>query len=143
MMEAAVVVGLDGNPIHWHSPPGRTSVAIPDTRTLWDVLWENRDNLAGVAHSHPGSGLPGPSLEDVTTFAAVESGLGRRLNWWIISTDRVVHLRWQGPGDLQYAGREVSPASDACRWIAQLHRVSYNTERGTYAPLANAILPLR
>ena len=42
-------------------------------------------DLAGVAHSHPGGGIPTPSWEDLTTFAAVEDGLGQRLVWWIVS----------------------------------------------------------
>ena len=136
MMEAAVVVGLDGSPLHWHSPPGRTSVAIPDTRDLWTVIWENKDNLAGIAHSHPGSGLPGPSYEDVTTFSSIENALGRRLDWWIISTDRVILARWCGPEPLKYQGREINPASEPCRWLNELHRLSYNTP-----PLINALLP--
>jgi proteasome lid subunit RPN8/RPN11 len=124
MMEAAVVVGLDGSPLHWHSPPDRTSVAIPDSAAFWNVLWEHRDNLAGVAHSHPGSGLPTPSHEDETTFSAIEAALGRRLSWWITSTDRVIVLRWKGPAPLLYRGREVDPASEPCIWLEGLRTLS-------------------
>lgn len=124
MMEAAVVVSLAGDPLHWHVPPGRTLAAIPDTRDLWDVLWENRDNLAGVAHSHPGSGRPVPSYEDLTTFAAVESGLGRRLDWWIISSDQAVVLHWVGPDPLCYDSKAVS-VSDLRTWVEQLRQLSY------------------
>lgn len=125
MMEAAVVVGLHGEPLHWHSPPGRSTVALPDARDLWDVIWENRENLAGVAHSHPGSGVPGPSYEDVTTFAAIESALGRRLTWWIISQDRVVALVWAGPDKLRYGWREVQDPAESRRWLDQLRKNSY------------------
>lgn len=75
MIEVGVVIGLDFRPRYWHLPPGRTAGSIPDTRSLWDVLWEQRADVAGFAHSHPGSGVPGPSHTDVTTFAAIEAGL--------------------------------------------------------------------
>ena len=125
-MEAAVVVNLDGEPLHWHVPPGRASAAIPGTRDLWDVIWENRERVAGVAHSHPGSGLPGPSHEDVTTFAAIEAALGRRLGWWITSRDRVIELRWLGPGKHRYGWREVQDDAEPRRWIQELRRLSYD-----------------
>lgn len=124
-VEIAVVVGKDGLPLHWHVPTRPSVARIEDARDLWTVIWENRDNLAGVAHSHPGSGLPGPSYEDVTTFSAIESALGRRLDWWIISTDRVIVARWHGPDPLKYRGREIDPASEPCRWLSNLRTLSY------------------
>jgi len=117
MMEAGVVIDRDGEPIHWHVPAGRTAGSLPDSRELWDVLWSNRDRLAGVAHSHPGGGIPGPSHEDVTTFSAVELALGRRLDWWITSADAVVVLRWQGPDKYDYRAERVDPEP---AWTARL-----------------------
>lgn len=93
MIEVAVVLDNDGQPVYWHEPPGRSSVAIPDSRDLWDAIWENRDNLMGVAHSHPGTGTPVPSQTDVTTFVAVEKALGRKLVWPIITQDRVAFFQ--------------------------------------------------
>lgn len=84
-IEAGVVLDNNNKPLHWHLPPGRSVGGLPDSRDLWEVIWENRDNLSGIAHSHPGTGKPGPSHTDVTTFAAVEAALGRRLDWWIVS----------------------------------------------------------
>lgn len=86
--EAAVVlVDVDGipTPVYWHLPHGRTAVEIPDDVALWDVLWQNRARLVGVAHTHPGSGTPAPSGTDLTTFAAIERALGRTLTWWIVN----------------------------------------------------------
>ena len=74
----------------WHEPPGRTGGSIPDTRDLWDILWENRQLVVGFAHSHPGLGIPQPSYTDLTTFYAVETGLGRPIAWWITSADTLV-----------------------------------------------------
>lgn len=123
MMEAAAIISLDGDALAWHSPPGRTSVALPDSRSLWDLLWDHREHLAGVAHSHPGSGIPGPSHTDITTFSAIETGLGRRLRWWIISRDHVIELKWVGPENLRYGAVQVAPES--CRWLDGLKNLSY------------------
>ena len=82
MLEAAAVIDTTGSLIHWHVPAGRSAVSLPDSRSLWSVLWDSRDRLAGVAHTHPGTGRPVPSWEDLTTFSACEAGLGVRLSWW-------------------------------------------------------------
>ena len=102
MIEAGVVV-TNAGPVFWHLPSGRTGGSLPDSRQLWDVLWDlRREPSLGFAHSHPGSGVPGPSDIDVTTFAAVEMGLGRRMTWWITSADRIIRLDWIGPGKFDY-----------------------------------------
>lgn len=101
-MEAGVVVDALGRPIYWHRPRRRTAVSLPDSRALWDILFLNRHRLGGFAHTHPGVGVPAPSDEDLTTFSAVERGLGRRLDWWIASSDMLVVLRWCGPDEHGY-----------------------------------------
>ena len=118
-IETGVVLDLAGQPLYWHLPPGRSMGGLPDSRNLWDVIWENRDIISGFAHSHPGSGKPGPSHTDVTTFAAIEAALGRRLDWWIVSAEdeALTLLRWAGviPGNkLNYS--EPFDASQA--WAA-------------------------
>jgi hypothetical protein len=128
VIEAGVVVDLEGEALFWHLPPGRSAGALPDSRELWDVIWENRQRIAGIAHSHPGSGVPAPSYEDVTTFSAVDLALGRRLDWWITSTDHVVLLRWHGPGPYDYAAERLD--SDP-RWVAELRRLSTGKEERT------------
>lgn len=123
MIEAGVVVDKSGQPMHWHLPEGRTAGSLPDSRSLWDVLWNafRQDRLLGFAHSHPGSGVPGPSYSDVTTFAAVEAALGKRLDWWITSSDHVVLLRWSGPDKISYRATIVTEAPS---WAAELRRLS-------------------
>lgn len=101
-MEAGVLIGLDKEPIYWHLPEDRSFAFLPDSRKLWDIIWENRKNTLGFAHSHPGDGIPGPSYEDITTFAAVEAALGKRLIWWITSSDSLVHVIWIGPAKYRY-----------------------------------------
>lgn len=104
-IETGVVLDLAGQPLHWHLPPGRSVGGLPDSRSLWDVIWENRTNISGIAHSHPGSGKPGPSQTDVTTFAAIEAALGARLDWWIVSAgdEALTLLRWAGGNKLNYS----------------------------------------
>jgi|WetSurSiteA1Bulk_404760.scaffolds.fasta_scaffold19572_2 hypothetical protein len=88
-METAFVFDTRGATIYWHLPKGRSETHIPDSRNLWDVLWANRDFVGGVAHTHPWIGEAIPSSTDVTTFAAVESGLGKRLIWPIITFSEI------------------------------------------------------
>ncbi len=102
MIETALVFDKHGRPLHWHLPPGRSAGYLPDSTTLWDVLWEHREYLGGVAHTHPWSGATGPSSTDLTTFDAVERGLGVRLVWPIVTFTHIVYLAWQGPGRLEY-----------------------------------------
>lgn len=94
VIEVAMVFGKDGQPIHWHLPPGRKETIIPDTRDLWLVLMENRDRLGGVAHTHPWTGSPMPSSMDLSTFKAIENGLGKRLLWLVVTFDHVGHWLW-------------------------------------------------
>jgi len=102
-IETGVVLAKDESVIYWHLPPGRSVGYLPDSRDLWEVLLNNHQNLYGFAHSHPGSGPVAPSHEDLTTFSAVERGLGRRLVWPITSSDHVAFFTWKGPGLYDYA----------------------------------------
>jgi hypothetical protein len=93
-IEAGVLIDVSGNPIYWHVPKGASAVELPDSASLWSKIWDNRQRLRGFAHTHPGSGLPSPSSADLTTFAAIEAGLGRRLDWWILTKDCAITLYW-------------------------------------------------
>lgn len=120
-MEAGLVLDAHGQPLHWHLPHGRTGGSLPEWPELWDFLWANKDNLSGFAHSHPGLGVPGPSYTDVTTFAALESGLGARLDWWIVTDDSISLFRWGGPHRLNYVSQ---PVEQEPAWVGELRRVS-------------------
>jgi len=100
--EAALVFDKWGVPIFWHTPTDRSGGALPDSRSLWEVLWENRADLGGIAHTHPWNGLSGPSHTDVTTFHAVEMGLGKRLVWPIVTFTHVHYMVWAGPDKYDY-----------------------------------------
>jgi hypothetical protein len=85
MIEAAAVFDLNFNEVYGHYPNGRTDSWIPDSRDLWEFIWKHRAEVGGVAHTHPWDGEAYPSQTDITTFAAIETGLGKRLLWPIIT----------------------------------------------------------
>ena len=101
-METGLVFNKFGQPIFWHVPLDRTVASLPDSRQLWDILWTNREDLGGVAHTHPWHCAAAPSSTDVTTFAALEAGLGQRLVWPVVTFSEVGYFRWVGPGRLDY-----------------------------------------
>jgi len=105
-METGLVFSSHGSALYWHVPPDRSGGALPDSRDLWEVLWTNREILGGVAHTHPWNGEAHPSQTDVTTFAAVEAGLGERLVWPIVTFSVVGYFTWVGPGRLDYGELE-------------------------------------
>lgn len=75
---------------------GSSSFAIEDSRTLWDQIWDNRDILTEICHSHP-NGPSNLSSVDMETARAVCVALGRPLFF------SIVH-----PGG--YLRREVFPS---------------------------------
>jgi hypothetical protein len=132
-IETGVLLDRTYRPIYWHEPTGRNPGYLPDSRTLWDVFWENRDRVWGFAHSHPGSGRTSYSHEDVTTFAAVEAAMGKSLHWPIITADQEFFAFWGGPGRHDYtlfrweSWRIVTAHAN---WIAELRRRSYEVPHG-------------
>lgn len=128
-IETGVLINKYGEPIHWHLPPGRNVGYLPDSRDLWEVIWENRDNLLGFAHSHPGSGETGPSWEDITTFSAVERALGCRLTWWITSFDQLALVVWKGPDKHDYEVVQIPQVLERTHlwptWLERLRDLSY------------------
>jgi hypothetical protein len=57
----------------------------------------------------------------LTTFAAIELALGKRLVWWITSEDQFVELCWCGPGKLDYG---KVPAMYQPEWMSELRTLS-------------------
>lgn len=111
----------------WHLPNDRSAGAIPDSFDLWQFLQKNRDKISGIAHSHPGNGIPFPSCEDLSTFSAIELGLGVRWLWWICSSDALSAIYWEGPEKYAYTVVTVTLTGE---WVQLLRQFSY-PERGT------------
>lgn len=137
MIETGAVITGNGVAF-WHLPKNRTVSSLPDSRTLWEVLWDLRtEDFLGFAHSHPGRGEPSPSMTDLTTFAAVETGLGRRLHWWITSEDQFVEILWEGPHRLEYKKGLIEPFD----WVYRLRELSNFKGNPTWKP--NSTLPTK
>lgn len=101
-LETGLVFNKNGDVIYWHTPIDRTAAALPDSHSLWELLWEHRGELGGVAHTHPWHGTAAPSNTDVTTFAAIEDSLGRRLIWPVVTFSEVGYFEWVGPDRYHY-----------------------------------------
>lgn len=131
MMEAAVLIDHLDRPIYWHTPANRTMVSLPDSRDLWDAIWEKRAWLHAIAHTHPGSGLTLPSNTDLTTFDAVDKALGRRLNWLIATQTDLVQVRRVHISSLGYQWvTEPTSSSGHEHWLRQLRLRSYTQGEG-------------
>lgn len=92
MIETGVVLDKNGEVLFWHEPPGRTSGSIPDDPDLWTRIWEARDIIGGHAHTHPWAGPAYPSEEDLTTYLAIERGLGRKLQWYVVTMTEAARI---------------------------------------------------
>ena len=97
MREVALLFDQHGNPIYLRE--GDSHCYIPDDpKYRWKVMWDNRDRMGGEVHTHPFSDIPVPSPTDVTTWSAIERGLGRRFVWGIAAKFVTLFYVWTGPG---------------------------------------------
>ena len=139
--EASVVISFTGEPLLWWLPEGRSVGYIPPVLVaggvdvLMQYILDNHDRVWGVAHTHPGSGITGPSSIDIDTFAAVERAISTpypakitRLPWWIATFDDLVVCQWEGPGPRDYGCRPMSPRwqSRHLNWLGPLRAYTEN-----------------
>jgi hypothetical protein len=110
-VEVCFLVAVDGT-VLW-SDRG-TAGALPDSTERWHAIWRHRDELAVIAHTHPG-GLLAFSAEDRTTMAAIDDALGRPLRYAVV-TDRAVLYR-DPDGSVRVAAEEPG-------WVALLRAAS-------------------
>jgi proteasome lid subunit RPN8/RPN11 len=80
------------------------------------VLWDYRQVLGGVVHTHPWEGPTEPSQTDVTTFAAVEQGLGKRLIWPIATMTNVNYFSYN-ENFSEYLEIQHVPFRDNTGWM--------------------------
>jgi hypothetical protein len=95
-----------------------SATSIPDERERWEAIWEHRNEITEIAHSHPGEFLDF-SHEDLTTMEAVEAGTGKAFTWSIITKGGFLS-RKNGKDRL----REDSPW-----WLSLLRQLSYGSHR--------------
>ena len=127
MIEMAMVFTKEGKMIYLQ--PGSSAGSVSDSRQLWDEIWENRDIVGGVAHTHPWTGMTQPSSTDVTTFAAVEAGLGKRLIWPIVTFTHVNYFGWRHDwGD--YAEIMEVDFRDESHWHRLINTLRFLSQQG-------------
>ncbi len=108
MREVCFLIG-PGGVVLW-SDESTSPVALPDSRARWEAIWQHREVLVEIAHSHPVGPLAF-SHEDVTTMDALDAALGRALRFSVVAPEGVIERR---------EGRvHVEPP-----WAEQLRRVS-------------------
>lgn len=122
MFETALVFDKEGKTLRWHEPNGRASCALPDSRDLWTFMLENRGILGGVAHTHPWEGEAWFSGTDVTTWAALEAGLGIRLVWPVVTLTEMKQYVWVGPDRLDYGFSPITLPVDTDGLIERSRR---------------------
>jgi hypothetical protein len=94
-----------------------SATRVPDSRERWEVIWQHRNEITEIAHSHPGEFLDF-SDEDLTTMEAVEAGTGKTFTWSII-TKRGFLSR----------GGEDQRREDSPWWLELLRSLSYGEVR--------------
>ena len=98
------------------------ATSIPDERERWEIIWQHRDEITEIAHSHPGEFLEF-SHEDLTTMEAVEAGTAKTFTWSIVTETRLLSRRNE-----KEQLREDSPW-----WIGLIRRLSYDSPLPNYA----------
>jgi len=115
MREVCFLIGR-GGAVLW-ADASDSPVALPDSRTRWQAIWDMRDELDEIAHSHP-HGPSAFSHEDETTMSAIDDALGRAMRYSVVAP-RVTIARVDGKTI------EVSPEP----WWAEILRLASGIRR--------------
>jgi hypothetical protein len=95
-----------------------SATRIPDERERWEIIWQHREEITEVAHSHPGDFLDF-SHEDLTTMEAVEAGTGKEFTWSIITNG----------GFLSRKAQQDHQRDDVPWWLDLMRKLSYGESR--------------
>ena len=82
MREVCFLVGR-GDAILW-ADASDSAAALPDSRARWEAIWDHRDELEAIVHSHP-VGPAAFSAEDRSTMQAIDSALGRAMRYCVVA----------------------------------------------------------
>jgi hypothetical protein len=107
-----------------------SATKIPDNRERWEIIWQHRNEITEIAHSHPGEFLDFSS-EDLTTMEAVEAGVGKTFTWSIITKN----------GFLSRYGDRDTRRDDFPWWLDLLRTLSYAESRGSKTTKLRKELP--
>ncbi len=94
--EVCFLLGKDDS-VLW-ADASTSPVALPDSRARWEQIWRLREDIVEIAHTHPQGGLKF-SNEDLTTMAALDAALGRRLRYAIVTPDAMLRRHRNEDGD--------------------------------------------
>jgi hypothetical protein len=100
-----------------------STTRIPDARERWEIIWEHRQEITEIAHSHPG-GFLDFSHEDLTTMEAVEAGTGKTFTWSIITKN----------GFLSRRGIQDTQREDRPWWLGLMRALCYGERRPSRQP---------
>ncbi len=109
--EVLFLVDAEGRVLWRDVGPGPQ--ALPDSRARWEAIWQRRQEVAIVAHSHP-LGPRAFSAEDLSTMAAVDAALGRNLRYVVVAPR----------GCRERAGERESSFGGEPAWVEDLRRAS-------------------
>jgi hypothetical protein len=91
-----------------------SATRVPDSRERWEIIWQHRNAITEIAHSHPG-GFLDFSHEDLTTMQAVEAGTGKQFTWSIITKKGFLSRK---------SGADIH-RDDSPWWLELLRTLSY------------------
>jgi proteasome lid subunit RPN8/RPN11 len=86
---------VEGDAIVWADVSNSPS-SLPDSRVRWQQIWNSRDELVAIVHSHP-SGPAAFSAEDESTMEAIDAALGRPLWYAVVAPDVTIARVANGP----------------------------------------------
>ena len=92
-----------------------SATKIPDNHERWETIWNHRQEITEIAHTHPGHFLDF-SHEDLTTMQAVEAGTGMKYSWSVVTKDGFLCRK---------NGRDVR-REDSPWWLGLIRKLSYN-----------------
>lgn len=93
---------------------------IADSSGRWEVIWEHREHITELVHTHP-SGFNRFSYEDITTIQGVELALGRKLVWSLVTAKGYYYKRKENDVYKQLTRGFVEPW-----WVPFLRQLSFN-----------------
>ena len=85
--EVFFLIGRDGA-LLW-SDASTSPTRLSDSRKRWEAIWNHRDEIEELSHSHPNGPLAF-SKEDETTMSALDVALGKKLCFSIVAPDGMI-----------------------------------------------------
>ena len=113
--EVCFLIGR-GGAVLWSDASDSPS-AMPDSRSRWEAIWDNRDDLEEIAHSHP-HGPARFSQEDETTMSALISALGKAPRFSVVAPTKMIAREANDAGNVQDVSVDPEP------WWAALLRLA-------------------